>query len=169
LNGGWEALEQHRIDLLVAAPGPVPKHKGYRSAALGVDDLLAVIAAKHPMAKYLKDPERFEQLLPQIRRVVSHDTSQDGIARSAGFTTEAYPLFVQNMDQKVLAVEAGIGVSHLPRSRITEQLAAGSLLALPTQKKTRNTRFLAWHLSNKGKALKALSDKLISRAGNQKL
>lgn len=29
LNGGWEALEQNRVDLIVGAPGPAPLQKGY--------------------------------------------------------------------------------------------------------------------------------------------
>jgi DNA-binding transcriptional LysR family regulator len=31
LNGGWEALEQDRVDLIVGSPGPVPLQKGYRA------------------------------------------------------------------------------------------------------------------------------------------
>jgi DNA-binding transcriptional LysR family regulator len=30
-NGGWEALEQDRVDLIVGSPGPVPLQKCYRA------------------------------------------------------------------------------------------------------------------------------------------
>ena len=34
LNGGWEALAQDRVDLIVGSPGPVPLQKGYRAIPL---------------------------------------------------------------------------------------------------------------------------------------
>ena len=51
LNGGWDALEQGRVDLLVGSPGPVPLQKGYRAIPLVCADWVPVIASHHPLAK----------------------------------------------------------------------------------------------------------------------
>ncbi|MBL4827920.1 MAG: LysR family transcriptional regulator [Spongiibacteraceae bacterium] len=48
LSGGWEALEQDRVDLIVGSPGPVPQQKGYRALSIGDLDLVPVIAATTP-------------------------------------------------------------------------------------------------------------------------
>ena len=47
LNGGWEALEQGRADLIVGAPGPVPLQMGYRAIHLLDNDLVPVIATSN--------------------------------------------------------------------------------------------------------------------------
>ena len=55
LNGGWEALEQHRLDLLVGSPGPVPAHKGFQAVSIGPADLVPVIGAQHPCQRIFID------------------------------------------------------------------------------------------------------------------
>ena len=79
LNGGWEALEQGRVDLLVGSPGPVPSQKGYRSVAIGRAELVPVIAAKHALASHAlakkqDNKQNIESVMGQLRRIVIHDT-----------------------------------------------------------------------------------------------
>jgi DNA-binding transcriptional LysR family regulator len=162
LNGGWEALEQGKVDLLVGSPGPVPSQKGYRSVAIGHVKLVPVIAANHTLAKQLTQSTDIHSVMAQLRRIVIHDTSFSGIARSEGLSKDGQMLYVQNMDQKVHAILAGIGIGNLPPHRIQNYLDDGVLLPLDIEQKDSSESFLAWKINNRGKGLKAITDRLIS-------
>lgn len=159
LNGGWEALEQDRVALIVGSPGPVPLQKGYRAIPMGQFDLLPVIAAHHPLARLANNSEQLQQALPELRRVITHDTSTSHIVRSAGLSDGRKILYVQTTDQKLSAILAGLGVGHLPRHRIQHYLDNGQLLPLRIHS-TATENFMAWKISNKGKALQALTARL---------
>ncbi len=160
LNGGWEALEQGRVDLLVGSPGPVPLQKGYRALPLTSGDLLPVIASHHPLAGLAGNMEAFEAVLPEVRRVTTHDTSMVDVARSEGLSSDGQMFFVQNIDQKLEAIQAGIGIGHLPPHRIQRQLNNGELIPLDLGGDTGPENFLAWKISNKGKGLEELTQRL---------
>lgn len=161
LNGGWEALEHDRIDLLVGAPGPVPQQKGFRAVGIQTDDMIPVIASHHPKANDIKQGAKLEELLPSLRRVVSHDTSTVNVARNVGLSVGKQILYVQTMDQKIHAQLSGLGIGHLPRHRIQKYLDNGKLLPIPFTQKTHDN-FIAWKISHKGKALQTLSQQLIN-------
>jgi DNA-binding transcriptional LysR family regulator len=162
LNGGWEALEQGRVDLLVGPPGPVPSQKGYRSVAIGRVELVPVIAAKHALASHaLAKKQNIDSVMGQLRRIVIHDTSFNGILRSEGLSSDGQMFYVQNMDQKIQAILAGIGIGNLPKHRIQGYLDKGVLLPLDIKQQDNAESFLAWKISNKGKGLRALTETLI--------
>ncbi|OUS26440.1 LysR family transcriptional regulator [Gammaproteobacteria bacterium 45_16_T64] len=156
LNGGWEALEHDRVDLIVGSPGPVPMHKGYRTIQLCGGDLVPVIASHHRFANIANEREVLTEVLPKLRRIVAHDTSVDDVVRSEGLSREGQKLYVQNTDQKVEAILAGIGIGHLPYQRIGQHLDSGKLVALNLGGITKHDAFLAWKISHKGKGLQAL-------------
>lgn len=158
LNGGWEALEQDRVDLVIGAPGPTPRQKGYRLVPMVSPDLIPVIASSHKLAKAAK--KDLEQVLPELRTVVTHDTSDTDIARNAGITSDGKQFFVQNSEQKYAAIAAGIGIGHLSKHSIQKQLKKGSMIELSLGEKNNLGYFIAWKLSNKGKGLKALTTAL---------
>jgi DNA-binding transcriptional LysR family regulator len=160
LNGGWDALEQGRVDLIVGSPGPVPLQKGYRAIPLARADLVPVIASHHPLADLTINPEAFQVALAKVRRVITHDTSVTGIARSAGLGSGGQRFYVQNIDHKVEAILAGVGIGHLPRLRIQQYLDSGALIALELSESSVHDNFLAWKISNKGKGLQALTKRL---------
>lgn len=163
LNGGWEALEQGRVDLLVGSPGPVPSQKGYRSVAIGRVELVPVIAAKHVLAdQALAKNQNIDSVMRQLRRIVIHDTSFSGIPRSEGLSSDGQMLYVQNIDQKTHAILAGIGIGNLPKHRIQGYLDEGTLLPLGIEQKDNAESFLAWKISNKGKGLRAITDRLVT-------
>jgi DNA-binding transcriptional LysR family regulator len=162
LNGGWEALEQGRVDLLVGSPGPVPSQKGYRSVAIGRVELVPVIAAKHVLSAHaLAKKQNIDSVMGQLRRIVIHDTSFNGILRSEGLSSDGQMFYVQNMDQKIQAILAGIGIGNLPKHRIQGYLDKGVLLPLDIKQQDNAESFLAWKISNKGKGLRALTETLI--------
>ena len=160
LNGGWESLELGRVDLVIGSPGPVPLQKGFRTVPMTGADLVPVIAAHHAQAGLVDNPEALKSILPKLRRIVTHDTSFDDIKRSEGLSSDGQKLYVQNVDQKVEAILAGIGIGHLPRHRIQRYLDNGELIPLDLGERPIHENFLAWNISNKGKALKALIQRL---------
>tara|TARA_R110001592_G_scaffold61017_1_gene185823 strand:+ start:5206 stop:6102 length:897 start_codon:yes stop_codon:yes gene_type:complete len=160
LNGGWEALEHDRIDLLVGAPGPVPQQKGFRAVGIESSDMIPVIAKIHPQSHLINDPKTLDSLLPSLRRVVTHDTSTVNIARNIGLSVGKRILYVQTIDQKIQAQLAGLGIGHLPKHRIQHYLDDGTLLPLLFTQPS-NDNFIAWKISHKGKALQTLSQRLI--------
>ena len=165
LNGGWEALEQGRVDLVVGSPGPVPLQKGYRAILLARADLVPVIASDHMLAGLTTKPETLEAALTVLRRVVTHDTSMIDVARSAGLGSEGQICYVQNIDQKVEAILAGIGIGHLPLQRVKRHLDSGELIKLELDEDSIHENFLAWKIGNKGKGLKALTKRLTTVLG----
>jgi DNA-binding transcriptional LysR family regulator len=172
LNGGWEALEQGRVDLLIGSSGPVPSQKGYRSVAIDRVELVPVIAASHSLVdlaftRKLDQKQNIDSVMGQLRRIVTHDTSHSGITRSEGLSSDGQMFYVQNTDQKMHAILAGIGIGHLPRHRIQNYLDQGVLLPLDIEQKNNEKSFLAWKISNKGKGLRAITDKLISIQSSQ--
>lgn len=167
LNGGWEALEQGKVDLLIGSPGPVPSQKGYRSVAIGRDELVLVIAAKHVLVDHaftrkLLNKQNIDSEIRQLRRIVIHDTSFSGITRSEGLSSDGHMFYVQTIEQKVHAILAGIGIGHLPKHRVQGYLDKGLLLRLGIEQKSNAESFLAWKISNKGKGLRAITDKIMS-------
>jgi DNA-binding transcriptional LysR family regulator len=162
LNGGWEALAQNRVELLVGVPGPVPLQKGFRAIPIGDSDLVPVIAASHKYAKLAQDPQALAAILPKLRRVITHDTSLLEVSRSEGLSNLGQSFYVQNMDQKVEAIVAGIGIGHLPQKRIHLYLKSGTLKELALTNVTSHEYFIAWKISNKGKGLQALTQLLIA-------
>jgi DNA-binding transcriptional LysR family regulator len=103
------------------------------------------------------DHEALKLELPKLRRIITHDTSVVDITRSEGLSREGQKIYVQNMDQKVEAVLAGIGIGHLPRKRIQGLLDDGLLAELSLGEVTNSESFMAWKISNKGRGLQALS------------
>ena len=160
LNGGWEALEQDRVDLIVGSPGPVPLQKGYRAILLTRAELVPVIASHHVKAGVASNREALNTILPKLRRIITHDTSLTDVARSEGLSSDGEKFYVQNIDQKVEAILAGIGIGHLPRQRIQKHINSGALIPLDLDEKAGNESYLAWKISNKGKGLQALTQRL---------
>lgn len=165
LNGGWEALDQDRVELIVGAPGPVPLQKGFRAIPIGDSDLIPVIATSHSQASLAQDAKALTEILPKLRRIITHDTSQLEIARSEGLTrllsgNAGQSFYVQNMDQKLEAILAGIGIGHMPRKRIQQYLDSGELKELKLENISNHEYFIAWKISNKGKGLRALTQLL---------
>ncbi len=159
LSGGWEALEMDGIDILVGAPGPVPLQKGFRALPVASADMLLVAAASHPLAHVAKKPSAVAEQLPRHRRIVTHDTAKHNVMRNAGLTTGKQVLYVQTMEQKIHAQLAGLGIGHLPRRLIQTRLDSGALVELATETPSTDdpAYYLAWKISNRGKALKRLS------------
>lgn len=161
LGGGWDALEHGKVDLLVGSPGPVPQQKGFRTLLITSREMIPVVASSHPLAALANDPDAWERARVNVRSVIAHDTTATNVARTAGLVDGPQRLYVQTMDQKVAAICSGLGIGHLPRARIAPLLEDGTLTELPqSQTEIPAQLYLAWNLSHKGRALKALTEQL---------
>ena len=161
LNGGWELLDKNQVDLVIGVPGPVPKQKGYRAESIGTSDFSLVVAANHPLADQLQTDNN-THLLPQLRRVVLHDTSQTEITRSEGLSEEGDIFYVHTMEQKVTAILAGIGAGFITRHKVQQYLDSGQIIAVNTGEIMVNDDYLVWKLTNKGKGLNELTKMLVN-------
>ena len=167
LSGGWEALDQDRVELIIGVPGPVPSQKGFRTQVLGESELVPVIAASHEHAAIANDADALAIALPKLRRVITHDTARFDVPRSAGLSSEKLntpmlSFYVQNIDQKLEAILAGIGIGHLPRNRIQQYLEDGKLKELNIVREANNyENYMAWKMINKGKGLQVLIKQLM--------
>jgi DNA-binding transcriptional LysR family regulator len=128
-------------------------------------DLVPVIAAHHVQANLANNHDALKASLPKLRRIVTHDTSFVDIKRSEGLSSDGQKFYVQNVDQKVEAILAGIGIGHLPRHRVQQHLNSGTLLPLDLGEEAYLENFLVWKISSKGKGLKALNQRLIAVFG----
>lgn len=124
-----------------------------------------VVASRRELASIATNPDALQGRLPKVRRVITHDTSVSDITRSAGLSSDGKHFYVQNIDQKVEAIRAGIGVGHLPRLRIQNQLNNGELVELALNKVSVFEYYLAWKISHKGKGLQLLTQKLAAVFG----
>lgn len=163
LGGGWEALELDSIDLLLGAPAPVPQQKGFRVETIAPADMILAAAPDHPLGLIADDADAVAARLADFRRIVTHDTALQQVVRTEGLTIGKQVLYVQTMEQKIQAQVAGLGVGHLPQKLIQSHLDRGALVRLSTVEKTTpdEPRYLAWKISNKGKALARLVQLLV--------
>lgn len=162
LNGAWELLDDGLVDLVVGAPSPAPKHKGYRSQKIPGSRLVPVISAKHACAILASDRRAITSALNDLTRVITHDSSRRGVKRSEGLSGDGKHFYVQTTDQKCHAIMAGVGVGHLPYARIHSYLDNGQLLTLNIDANSPKESYIAWRLDNKGKGMRALTDRLLS-------
>lgn len=155
LNGTWEALIEDEVDLVIGASDPVPVQQGIRAKTLTEYHSAFVAAPDHPLHTLSRDIQASDIL--KYRTVVVHDSSRNAIAKSSNIIEGSKHLYVSNLQQKICAIEAGVGVGFLPVDQITSQIKSGTLKALtlaePSIPQSLN---IAWKVVNKGKGLRAL-------------
>lgn len=150
--GTWDALQSRRVDLIVGAD-QISKPAGhFMTAPIGTMAFVYAIAPNHPLAGH-EGPLTEEEITP-YPAVVAADTSRSLPPGHAGIFRRQRTLTVANIDQKVAAQEAGLGVGWLPEARIREQLAEGRLVAKTVHEPRQPIALhLARHADDQGKAL----------------
>ena len=138
-----------------------------RAIAIGRIDLIAVIASQHAPAPVNNEHTTISAALTEFRRVITHDTSTADMPRSEGLKNDRQTFYVQNANQKLQAILAGIGIGHLPRKGIQSYLDDGALSQVNLGRSTNMARFIGWQANNKGKGLQALCQLLASADWHQ--
>jgi DNA-binding transcriptional LysR family regulator len=162
LNGGWEALSEGTIDLLVGVPGPIPPQNNFRCVALNSLDMALVGTSEllrtgpsdsRAQLNYSECPAELDDL----KRVILRDTAQLHVPRQAGLSDRRFDIHVQTRSQKKAAIVNGLGIGHLPRHEIMGELATEKLVELSLTPRATLTSYIAWQLNHAGKASQALA------------
>lgn len=164
LGGTWDALATDRADLVIGAPGDMPSRPGIASCQLLTDTrFVFAVPPDHPLAAF-PDPIPNAELT-RHRAVVIADTSQELDARTVGLLDGQQVLRVPDIESKLSAQMAGLGIGHLPQWLAQPALSTGQLiekrLATPRPVLPLN---LAWQSRHIGKALSWFLDALQAAA-----
>ncbi len=155
MNGGWEALIENKVDLLIGAPEPVPNQLGIRSVTVAEIEQLLVVPKGHELTQF-SHPITMEDL-QAYRTIVVHDTAKLAVPRSSNIIEQSRHFYVASVAEKIKAIVAGIGIGFLPKARITELLAKGELVAIDlVESQPKSNLCMAWKMVNKGKGLRSL-------------
>jgi DNA-binding transcriptional LysR family regulator len=151
-GGLWDALIADRADFVIGAPGDGPPGGGYTTRLMGSTQFLFMVAPNHPLAA-VAEPLKPEDILP-YRAVAAADSSRNLPPRTAGLLTGQDVLTVPDMEKKVAAQVAGLGVGFLPVHLARAHLGAGRLVRkLVAEERAPTPLFNAWRTSHRGKAL----------------
>ncbi|MCK9563495.1 MAG: LysR substrate-binding domain-containing protein [Bacteroidales bacterium] len=161
LGGGWEALIQDRVQLVIGAPAPLPQIPGLRAEKLGNLSRVFAVHRDHSLARL--DRSLTAEDIAQHRMVIVHDTSRNEIPRSHRLLNPGSNFFVQTFPHKIAAQRAGIGVGFLPVKAIAPAVASGEMVVLDVEGVgLEDELYLAWKTASQGKGLKALRGMLLA-------
>ncbi|MET4026555.1 DNA-binding transcriptional LysR family regulator [Marinobacter sp. MBR-99] len=157
--GAWDALQSRRVDMVVGADLLSKPAGAFATKSLGQVPFVFAVGAEHPLARVTGPLAEAD--IAQYPAAVAADTSRSLPPGHAGIFRRQRTLTVSNIDQKILAQEAGLGVGWLPSPRIRDQLARGSLIAKETSEpRSAISVHLARHSEDRGKALMWFWDRL---------
>ena len=147
-GGSWDALISGRADISIGAPGEAPPGGGIATHPLGHVEFVFAVAPKHPLAAM---PEPLSQAdIVQHRAVAAADSSRNLPPRTSGILSGQDVFTVPDMQAKLAAQIAGLGVGYLPAKMATQAAQQGLLVIKQVlEPKTLVTGFLAWHSHRK--------------------
>lgn len=149
-GGSWDALLSGRADISIGAPGEGPPGGGYITQPIGTVEFHYAVAPNHPLAK-LAEPLQNQDIM-RYRAISAADSSRDSVPRTSGILTGQEVLTVPDMQAKLQAHIAGLGVGYLPKKLAETHVASGELvIKLVAEPKPEISSFLAWR-SKGGKA-----------------
>lgn len=153
-GGSWDALLSGRADISIGAPGEAPSGGGYSTKLFGHLDFVFAVATNHPLAT-LTEPLDNQDII-QHRAVAAADSSRNLPPRTSGILSGQDVLTVPDMQSKLEAQVAGLGVGYLPKKLAQRYAEQGKLIIKQVaEPKTLAPTFLAWHnhrKNNMGKA-----------------
>lgn len=152
LSGTWEALLDHRADLLIGAAGSGPAGGGYSTRELGSLSFVFVVAPSHPLAGHAGVLEKGDL---QAQRAISvADSARLLTSRTVGLLFGQDTLTVPDMRSKLHFQLAGLGFGFLPEALARPALAAGLLVEKAVaEPKAAETFYIAWRSGEQGAAL----------------
>lgn len=124
--GTWDALQARRIDLAVGADQMSRPAGAFTMRSLGRVPFVFAVAPHHPLASEALPLS--EDAITRYPAAVAADSSRNLPAGTAGIFQRQRTITVSNIDQKIAAQVAGLGVGWLPLPRIRQQLEDGALV-----------------------------------------
>ncbi|ETX10972.1 LysR family transcriptional regulator [Marinomonas ushuaiensis DSM 15871] len=151
VGGGWDALQDDRVDLVIGVTGELPKGNFY-TRAIGELEFVFAVAPTHPLA--LVEGVVTAAQLRQYPAIVVADSSKKLPARNIGIFESRQVLRVETMRSKIQAQCLGLGVGYLPKHRIMDELNSGRLVTRQCEFPRPNiTAYLAWRKDSPGRGL----------------
>ncbi|ULQ45128.1 LysR family transcriptional regulator [Flagellatimonas centrodinii] len=151
-GGTWDALIDHRADLVVGAAGDPPAGYGFGSRQLLEVPFVFAMTPDHPLAS-LPEPLPVSQIA-RYRAVVAADSSRRLPARSGGFQAGQPVLVVPGVAAKLAAQVSGLGVGFLPAFLAQPSVEAGTLVTREVETPRPPAQLnLAWRSGENGRAL----------------
>ena len=146
-GGNWDALISGRAEISIGAPGDAPPGGGYLTKPIGTLAFHYAVASNHPLA-HLIEPLRNRDIL-KYRTVAVGDSSRELAPRTSGLLSGQEILVVPDMQAKLEAQIAGLGVGYLPKHMAEKHVITGELvIKIREFPNTSLTMSLAWR--NKG-------------------
>ena len=159
LGGSWDALYTSRVDLVVGAPGDAPTGGGFATKVLGKVCMVFAVATEHPLAK-TEEPITNEEIRKH-RAIAIADSSRELQPRTYNIVAGQETFVVPNMDAKLAAQCAGLGIGWLPDYLAAAAIDRGELIvkqvATPMPAAPLH---IAWKTGNKGLALQWFVEEL---------
>lgn len=142
-GGSWDALLSGRADISIGAPGEAPPGGGFSTSLLGQLEFVFAVAPHHPLAS-LPDPLTNQDII-QYRAVAAADSSRNLPPRTSGILSGQDVLTVSDMQSKLQAQVAGLGVGYLP-IKMAQQYAKANKLVIKQVAEPRaiGPTYLAW-------------------------
>lgn len=149
-GGAWDALISNRADIAIGAPGDQPSSSGYSIKRIGNLEFHYAVATNHPLASFAEPLQN--QDIMRYRAISAADSSRNLAPRTSGILSGQDVLTVPDMQAKLQAQIAGLGVGYLPKKLAEKHVHSGELaIKLVAEPKPEITCFLAWR-TNGGKA-----------------
>jgi DNA-binding transcriptional LysR family regulator len=143
-GGGWDALISGRADISIGAPGEAPSGGGIATQLLGNLEFVFAVSPNHPLAS-MPEPLSQEDIV-HYRSVAAADSSRNLPPRTAGILSGQDVFTVPDMQAKLDAQIAGLGVGYLPAKMAAQSAQQGLLMIKQVlEPKTLAPTFLAWH------------------------
>jgi len=165
LGGTWDALASGRADLAIGVSGDAPAGAAYTARPFGRVEMALVAAPFHPLAA--EPGPVTESMLLRHRAIAVADSSRLLPPRTVGLLSGQDTLTVANLEAKVAAHVAGLGVGWLPKWIAEREAYAGQLVILEAEATRPGDEIaIAWRPASAGKAakwfVKRLEDPLVA-------
>lgn len=153
ISGTWEALLDHRVDLLIGAVGDGPSGGGYHTHEMGEIAFVFVVAPTHPLAAINATLSKAD--LAEHTAIVVSDSVRKMQSRTVGLLDGQKSLTVSTMQAKVQYQLAGIGFGFIPKYIAAPHIAQGRLIEKQVEfdRHAEKVR-LAWRQGQQGEGLK---------------
>ncbi|OAN11733.1 LysR family transcriptional regulator [Photobacterium jeanii] len=149
LAGCWEALAQDRADLVVA-PAPVVAPPEVKIEPLGKLTALWVAHPEHPILRH--DNPLDPKVRQQYRGIAVADTARNTPPITYNILDDQPLLTVSSMNDKLVALKAGIGIGTISLPFAQQALDKGELVAIKGEPAHELDIVLAWNRNTMGKA-----------------
>ncbi|VAW55874.1 Transcriptional regulator, LysR family [hydrothermal vent metagenome] len=158
-GGTWDALMDHRVDLVIGAPKNGPSGGGYYTRKLCHIDWVFAVSAKHLLNR-VREPIS-EAQISKYRVIAVADTSRNLQPRTSGIYTGQDVFTVPDFNIKIQAHIKGLGVGFLPRFLIQEEIKQGLLVVKKLKTEDYSSSLcIAWRTGKIGRSLQWFLDKL---------